>query len=169
MRAKRSIAIMASPVAAAALAFSPALMTQAAADTTNISATTTSRAAHLPADDASEGKTKGAKDGKRDGLNFKCDYRHSYAPAKATEDYKDAYDLAYRSSYDNYCRGEAAPNTPAGANDASEGKAKGAKDGKRDALTLKCDYRHSYAPAKATEDYKDAYDLAYRTSYDNYC
>ncbi|MFE1408219.1 hypothetical protein ACFW5D_32290, partial [Streptomyces sp. NPDC058770] len=104
-----------------------------------------------------------------DGLTDKCDYRHSYAPAKATEEYMDAYSLAYRTNYDTYCSDEATTTPPAGVNDAAEGKAKGARDGRRDGLTDKCDYRHSYAPAKATEEYMDAYSLAYRTSYDTYC
>ncbi|MFF3631198.1 hypothetical protein, partial [Streptomyces sp. NPDC002164] len=98
MRTKHIIAL-ASPLVAAAVALSPAAMSQAAAATTDTSATTGSDVARFPMDDAAEGRAKGASDGRRDGLTDKCDYRHSYAPAKATPDYMDAYSLAYRTNY----------------------------------------------------------------------
>ncbi|MFI1924128.1 hypothetical protein [Streptomyces sp. NPDC020377] len=105
MHTKRIIAIVASPLVAGALAFSPALMTQAVADTAQ--APTVSAPSSLKVKSPQEqGKTDGKKAGKKDGKN--CEHGKSYNPkAKQAQftkkdytKYKGAYSTAYEKAYD---------------------------------------------------------------------
>jgi len=106
MHSKRIIAIVASPLIAGALAFSPALMTQAVADTAQASTVSVSSLKVKSPQD--QGKTDGKKAGKKDGKN--CEHGESYNPkAKQAQftkkdytKYKSAYSKAYEKAYDTY-------------------------------------------------------------------
>ncbi|MCX4454071.1 hypothetical protein OG585_15415 [Streptomyces sp. NBC_01340] len=104
MRAKRIIAVMASPLAAAALTFSPVLTAQAAA------ATTQAPEAQSPGKQgAAAGKAAGAKDGKRCnwGMSDNPEAKKSvYKKARDYQAYEAAYEAAYLKAYeelDNAC------------------------------------------------------------------
>jgi len=101
MRAKRTIALLASPlVAAAALAFSPAVMSQATAATTNASTSATSTVPN--ATPKQRGYVDGYADGTTDGQNT-CDYRRSFFPQNPGLLYLDGYRAGYASGYGNFC------------------------------------------------------------------
>ncbi|GAB2813490.1 hypothetical protein GCM10027073_52180 [Streptomyces chlorus] len=100
MRTKRFIAVVAGPLAAAALTFSPALMTQAVADTTQATTVTDPRAA---------GGTEGRHDGKTDGKD--CRYERpsfdnsqtKFTKLKDIGNYESAYEGSYNKAFDTYC------------------------------------------------------------------
>ncbi|WP_225823268.1 hypothetical protein [Streptomyces naphthomycinicus] len=111
MRAKRIIAVMAGPLAAAALTFSPVLTAQAAAATQAPAASAPQAPeAQSPGQrGGTDGRAAGAKDGKR------CNWGTSENPeakktafkrAKDYKAYEDAYEAAYLKAYeesDNAC------------------------------------------------------------------
>ncbi|WP_445527130.1 hypothetical protein [Streptomyces cyslabdanicus] len=101
MRAKRTVALVASPlVAAVALAFSPAAMAQGSANTTHaapVSATQTP----TPPLGAKEGNRDGRIAGQADGPD--CAYKQSWAPKSKNSKYMQAYTAAYERNYDKLC------------------------------------------------------------------
>ena len=116
MRAKRITAVMVTPVAAAALAFSPALMTQAAADTTQApaaSAPQVPEAKSPSGQGTADGKLAGENDGKRcnwgKSANPEVKAKARYKKDKDVQAYVNAFDIAYQKGYeafDNTCADE---------------------------------------------------------------
>ncbi|GAA1332851.1 hypothetical protein GCM10009647_073850 [Streptomyces sanglieri] len=108
MRAKRIIAVVVTPLAAA-LAFSPALMTQAMANTTQTSAVSAPQV-KTP---EKQGTTDGKKAGKVDGEN--CDFKASFNPlgkkalytSAEFSQYKSSYNSAYNNAYNTNFDGDA--------------------------------------------------------------
>ncbi|MCX5093138.1 hypothetical protein OOK36_30495 [Streptomyces sp. NBC_00365] len=112
MRAKRIIAVMAGPLAAAALTFSPVLMTQAAAAGTQAPAASAPQApeAQSPSKQGTlEGGKAGTKDGKRCNWGMSDNpeaKKNVYKKARDYQAYEAAYEAAYLKAYealDNAC------------------------------------------------------------------
>ncbi|MFI2760057.1 hypothetical protein [Streptomyces echinatus] len=106
MRAKRIIPVVAGPLAAAALTFSPVLTTQAAADTTRAPVASAPHApdAKSPGHQGTlDGQKAGTKDGKRCnwGKSDKPEAKKSfYKKAKDYQAYEAAYEAAYQKAYE---------------------------------------------------------------------
>ncbi|MGW4976627.1 hypothetical protein [Streptomyces mirabilis] len=102
MRAKRTIALLASPlIAAAALTISPAALSQAS-DVSVVSAPPAPTPKPTKTRTAFEqGKKDGAAAGAQDGND--CNYRKSFAPKQSNSKYKAGYTSAYEAAYDKTC------------------------------------------------------------------
>ncbi|MEV7862596.1 hypothetical protein AB0O86_28180 [Streptomyces hirsutus] len=103
MRAKRTVAFLASPlVAAATLAFSPVAVAQGSADTTHAAPASVDQPPKPPG--ANEGRRDGRVAGKADGPD--CEYKNSWAPKAKNSKYMQAYTAAYDKFYDQLCTEE---------------------------------------------------------------
>ncbi|GGN86568.1 hypothetical protein GCM10011579_078510 [Streptomyces albiflavescens] len=106
MRAKRIMVVMASPLAAAALAFSPTLMAQAAADTSQAPTAFAPQAPEVKSP-SKQGAIDGAATGNQDGVH--CNWglhdnpeakKSVYKKAKDYTAYENAYETAYKTAYE---------------------------------------------------------------------
>ncbi|MBL3669855.1 hypothetical protein JL475_28500 [Streptomyces sp. M2CJ-2] len=105
MHAKRTVALVASPLAAAvALAFSPAAMAQGSADTTHAASVSVNQVLKPPTPGAKEGARDGRVAGQADGPD--CEYKQSWAPKSKNSKYMQAYSAAYEKFYDRLCTEE---------------------------------------------------------------
>ncbi|MEU9155514.1 hypothetical protein AB0D59_34410 [Streptomyces sp. NPDC048417] len=107
MRAKRLITVMAAPLAATALTFSPALTTQAAADTAQALATSAPQAPAAKSP-SKQGNLDGAAAGLKDGKHCNWGQRDNpeamkstYKKAKDYKAYESAYEFAYQKAYES--------------------------------------------------------------------
>ncbi|MGW5125944.1 hypothetical protein ACWEQ7_18130 [Streptomyces sp. NPDC004069] len=101
MRAKQTVALVASPlVAAVALAFSPAAMAQGSANTTHAAPVSVTQTP-TPSLGAKEGNRDGRIAGQADGPD--CAYKQSWAPKSKNSKYMQAYTAAYERNYDKLC------------------------------------------------------------------
>ncbi|MFF3560155.1 hypothetical protein ACFYXS_08970 [Streptomyces sp. NPDC002574] len=109
MRAKRTIALLASPLAAAAaLAFSPAVMSQASAAPTHVSATAHANSKVVPALTATQrGFQQGSRDGLADaqrGAPGSCNaFGFSFNPREPGQDYQTGYRNGYNNGWTQIC------------------------------------------------------------------
>ncbi|MEU6589632.1 hypothetical protein ABZ923_10465 [Streptomyces sp. NPDC046881] len=106
MRAKRIMAVLASPLAAAALAFSPTLVAQAAVGTgqaSTVVAPQVPEAKSPSKQGAIDGAAAGSKDGKHCnwGLHDNPEAKKSaYKKERDYKAYEDAYEAAYKTAYE---------------------------------------------------------------------
>jgi hypothetical protein len=104
MRAKRTIALLASPfVAAAALTFTPAALSPAAADPVHTSSLSVPDQPAKPPPPLTE--KDGAKDGRAAGRTDgpDCDYKVSWSPRSTNSKYMSGYRTAYERNYNKLC------------------------------------------------------------------
>ncbi|MEU1542785.1 hypothetical protein [Actinacidiphila glaucinigra] len=102
MRAKRSIALLASPlVAAAALAFSSAVPATAYADTSHHATASAQQAPTKDDPKYQQGYNAGLLDGRFDGKS--CSYYDSYSPETTNAKYKSGYSSGYNVGYNAKC------------------------------------------------------------------